>query len=82
MRLEVLIMTNTTEIIERGMNCLLENLGTMEMETFISVIIRERFNYTEWRKDFFGDKSVQEINCAAIEYAKKYPFAPTKITHE
>ena len=39
-------------------------------------------NYTELRKDFFGDKTVREINSVAIEHAIKYPFAPTRISHE
>ena len=60
------------------MNCLLENLGTMDTEVFISVIISEKFNYTEWRKRFFGDATVHDINAAAIDYIKKNPFIPTK----
>lgn len=31
-------------------------------------------NYTEWRKDFFGDTGVKEINSAAVEYAKHCPI--------
>ena len=42
----------------------------------------KEYNYTELRKDFFGDKTVREINSVAIEYAIKYPFAPTRISHE
>ena len=75
-------MTNTTEIMERGMSCLLEHLGTMDTELFISVVMRERFNYTEWRKTFFGETTIEDINSAAVEYAKNYPFHPSKIIHE
>ena len=50
----------------------------MDMEVFISVIIREKFNYTEWRKIFFGEASVKEINSAAVNYAKNNPFQPKK----
>ena len=35
-------------------------------------------SYTEWRKNLFGDASVQEINSAAVEYAKNYSFQPTR----
>lgn len=42
----------------------------------------KEYNYTEWRKDFFGNANVHDINSAAAEYAKKHPFAPTRITHE
>lgn len=66
---------NTAEIIEKGMNCLLENLGTVETEHFISIIIRERFDYTKWRKEYFGDASVEELNSAAAAYAQAHPAA-------
>ena len=75
-------MNNTLEIMELGMNCLLEHLGTTNTEIFISALIREKFNYTEWRKDFFGDASVHQINSAAVQYVKNYPFQPTRIIHE
>lgn len=71
-------MNNTLEIMELGMNCLLEHLGTTNTEIFISALIREKFDYTEWRKNFFGDASVHEINSAAVEYVKNYPFQPTR----
>ena len=41
--------TNTIEVIDRGMRCLSENLGAKDTEIFISTILRERFDYTEWR---------------------------------
>ncbi|MBQ8919744.1 MAG: hypothetical protein IJ056_06540 [Acidaminococcaceae bacterium] len=66
---------NTAEIMEKGMTCLLENLGTVETEHFISVIIRERFDYTKWRKEYFGDASVEELNAAAAAYAQEHPVA-------
>ncbi len=72
-------MNNTLEIMELGMNCLLEHLGTTNTEIFISALIREKFDYTEWRKNFFGDASVHEINSAAVQYVKNYPFQPTRI---
>ena len=71
-------MNNTLEIMELGMNCLLEHLGTTNTEIFISALIREKFDYTEWRKNFFGDASVHEINSAAVEYVKNYPFQPIR----
>ena len=69
---------NSTDILERGMSCLLEQLGVVETERFISVIIREKFDYTKWRRSFFGDASVKEINEEAAAYAHEYPFTPRK----
>ena len=33
--------SNTIEIMNKGMNCLLEKLGVVDAEQFISIIIRE-----------------------------------------
>ena len=68
--------TNTAEIMDRGMNCLLEQLGVIETERFISVIIREKFDYTKWRRSLFGDASVEEIIDAAAAYDVAHPFKP------
>ena len=70
---------NTADIMEKGMTCLLENLGTVETERFISVIIRERFDYTKWRKEYFGDASVEELNSAADAYAQSDPIEFKKL---
>ncbi len=40
---------NTIEVIDRGMKCLSEHLGPEETERFMTAILRERFDYTEWR---------------------------------
>lgn len=69
---------NTIDIMDRGMNCLLENLGTIETERFIAVLIRERFDYTKWRQGLFGNAGVSEINDAASTYTAEHPFSPTR----
>lgn len=37
---------------------------------FISNVKREKFNYTEWRKDKFNDMTAEELNNAAAEYGR------------
>ena len=69
---------NTIEIMEKGMNCLLQHLGTIETEKFIAALIRERFDYTKWRQDYFGDISVRELNEAATAYDQAHSFLPKK----
>ncbi|MBE6898954.1 MAG: hypothetical protein E7475_08140 [Ruminococcaceae bacterium] len=69
---------NTAEVLERGMDVLLEQLGPVEAERFIAVIIRERFDYTKWRRNLFGNASVEEINTAAAEYGASHPFTPKR----
>ena len=48
----------------------------METEQLISGILRERFDYTKWRKQYFDDLDADAFNDAAVDYAKKHPFTP------
>lgn len=55
--------TTTTEVIDRGMQCLSTQLGAWETERFISTILREKFDYTEWRQDFVnGIKDFDDLD--------------------
>lgn len=36
------------------------------------------FDYTQWRKGLFKDKSSEEIISAAAEYEEAHPFQPKK----
>jgi len=69
-------MTDTTVIMNKGMNYLLEKLGALETEIFISRLLREPFDYTKWRKDnLYTDISLHELNQNAAQYVKDHPFA-------
>ncbi|WP_296565404.1 hypothetical protein [Ruminococcus sp.] len=68
----------TAEVVERGYNCLFETLGTIDTERFISFILSERFDYTKWRREYFGNMTVEDISAAAVEYEKANPFTPKK----
>ena len=63
---------------ERGYGCLFEHLGTIETERFISYILSERFDYTKWRREYFGKASVEELSSAAADYEKAHQFNPRK----
>jgi hypothetical protein len=54
---------------DEGMKILVNKLGKVEAERFISLIIREPFDYTEWQRDLFNNMSVKELsNMAMKEY--------------
>ena len=53
-----------------AINVLLVNLGEVDTERFISMIKRDTFNYTEWQRDLFKGKSIEEIHAMATEYEK------------
>lgn len=68
-------MHNTAAILNEGMTCLVEKLGVIETEIFITQIIRESFDYTEWQKKHYANFSIAELNRQAVEYAKtQTPF--------
>ncbi len=67
-------MTGDMEIMNRGINCLLEELGVVETERFIAVINREKFDYTKWQRERFDNMTSDEFNKAAVAYSKEVPF--------
>lgn len=65
---------STAEIMDRGISCLIEQLGMIETERFISVLLREKSDYTRWRQLYFKDVSSDEFHNAAVEYGKTNPL--------
>lgn len=55
---------------QEGMNILIEKLGKVDAERFISLIIREPFDYTKWQEDLFKNLSVRELSNEAMDYMK------------
>ena len=66
--------SSTAEIMDIGIKYLIEKLGTIETERFISVIIRERSDYTKWRQRYFTDVTSDEFHEAAVAYGKDNPL--------
>ena len=65
-------MMNSVVLLNKGIQCLMDNLGLVEAERFITLIHAEHFDYTEWRQDnLFNDLSVEELSRAAMEYRKR-----------
>jgi hypothetical protein len=59
----------TDSVLKRdGMRVLAENLGIVEAERFITLILREKFNYTEWQRNLYGDTPIEKL----YENIKKY----------
>ena len=54
------------EIKVLGFEILTQHLGLVEAERFISLIQREKFDYTRWRQDLFSGLSGQEISQQAM----------------
>ena len=53
----------------KAMDILVKNLGVLETERFITLVLKEPFDYTEWRRENLSDDiSVNELSRQATEY--------------
>jgi hypothetical protein len=60
-------MISDTEIKTTGFRALVAALGDVQAEKFIALIQREPFDYTQWHRTLWPDKSVEEITQAAMK---------------
>ena len=60
-----------TEVRIKGMEALITALGEVHAERFITLLMREPFDYTEWQKNLWNDKSVEEISRMAMERRRR-----------
>ncbi|MBZ9571448.1 hypothetical protein KQY27_07800 [Methanobrevibacter sp. TMH8] len=50
------------------MKSLIKNFGLVDAERFIDIIKRDEFDYTEWQRDLWKDKTTAEIHNEAKQY--------------
>ncbi len=49
-------------------------MGIVETERFISLLIREKADYTKWRRRYFDGVSSDDFHEAAVAYEKNDPL--------
>ncbi|MCL2270816.1 MAG: hypothetical protein FWC24_05675 [Treponema sp.] len=54
-------MMTDTVLKRKGLNVLSESLGLVDTERFISLILREPFDYTEWQQNLYSGISLDEF---------------------
>ncbi len=59
-------MATDSEIKQKGYNALKKELGELDMERFISLIIKDPFDYTTWQKNLFLEKELTELSNEAM----------------
>jgi hypothetical protein len=64
-------MLTDTEIRKKGLKVLVENLGDVDAEKFISLLSKEPFDYTQWQSSLWNDQNVTSISDKAMEYRSK-----------
>ena len=50
-----------------GMNILVKDLGVVQAEKFVSLILKEPFDYTKWRDNLFEDMTVEDLDNAEMQ---------------
>ena len=66
-------MSTDTEVRLRGLRALVETLGPVDAERFITLILREPFDYTQWQRHLWAEKSVDELSQAAMAMRSASP---------
>ncbi|MDR0321308.1 MAG: hypothetical protein LBI28_07375 [Treponema sp.] len=66
-------MGDTAVIMEKGANALLKTLGVLDTEQFISTLLKEPFDYTEWAREYFSNYDPDQFLKDAVEFDKNNP---------
>lgn len=69
-------MKTDTEIRTHGIRVLVDALGPVEAERFISLMLREPFDYAKWQRELWTDRSVESISEAAMKMRSTSPKKP------
>ena len=64
-------MVNEVVLQQSAMKCLIDNFGIVDAERFISLIIREPFDYTRWQENLYEGMTIEELSEKAMKYRKK-----------
>ena len=68
----------TEDLMVREMRCLMEHLGTFEAQQFISAVLRERFDYTKWQREYYDAIPPEKFHADAVAWAKANPGIETR----
>ena len=64
-------MRTDAQIKLEGFQALAQKLDPVEVERFIVMINREKFDYTKWRENLFEGMTIEEISAAAEKYSNE-----------
>lgn len=63
-------MKTDTIIKSEGMDALFDKLGLVDAERFISLMLKEHFDYTKWQNDLFQNETLESLGNKSYEYAR------------
>lgn len=62
----------TDEVIKQeGFHALKTKLNPVEIERFLVIINREKFDYTKWRKNLFENMTIEELADKAEKFSEE-----------
>ena len=64
------MMTETALKVE-AIDVLIKTFGVLDTERFITSIKSNNFDYTEWHRNLWKDKTIEEIHTMAAEFELK-----------
>ncbi len=64
-------MLTDSEIKAKGIELLIKELGAVEAERFITLLIREPFDYTEWQHNLWADVPVETLSKRAMKFIEE-----------
>ncbi|MFZ1387064.1 MAG: hypothetical protein WBP46_10820 [Thiolinea sp.] len=59
-----------TEIRVNGIAALIASLGEVQVERFISLILREPSDYTQWQQTLWDDAELESLSRMAMEHRR------------
>ncbi len=66
--------TNTAEVLNRGMECLLGGMTIVEAERFLFLVKTEGFDYTKWQRQYFGKQTREDMEKNMKAYFRDKPY--------
>ena len=67
-------MKTESTIRSEAIDILIKHLGPVDTEKFISYINREKFDYTQWQRNLWDDKTIEEIHQMGVELEKNKKY--------
>ena len=61
------------KLLQRGMRCLIDNLGIIDAEKFIDMFREPISDYTEWQRDYFDSMTAEEFHASLQEFMRNHP---------
>ena len=63
-------MKTDTIVKSEGMEALFDKLGMVDAERFISLILKDSFDYTKWQEKLFDNETIEDLGNKSYEYAR------------